>query len=67
MHRPRRHSGAWDEKSVGGDGAFFVIEGTAAGLYQVVQAQSRLEVGSAWCQQAHSTSCAAAMAWISAS
>jgi hypothetical protein len=38
-----------------------------AGLCQPVLARAELEVGPAWRQQAHSASCAAALAWISAS
>jgi hypothetical protein len=35
-------------------------------LYQLVLAQTRLAVGSARCQQAHSANCVVAMVWISA-
>jgi hypothetical protein len=38
MRQPCRHSGAWDEKSVAGNGTIFVTEGTMVGLYQLVLA-----------------------------
>jgi hypothetical protein len=64
--QPCHHDGGWGAKSIGGGGAIIVAEGFTAGLYQLVLTQTGLEVGSDRCQQAHSASCAAAIAWNSA-
>jgi hypothetical protein len=41
-----RHSGAWDEKSVAGDGASLITDDVAMGLHRPVLAQAELGVGS---------------------
>jgi hypothetical protein len=62
-----RPSGAWDEKSVGGNGANTSTEGITADLYRSASTRTRLVAGSDRCQRAHSTSCVVVMAWIYAS
>jgi hypothetical protein len=50
------------QKSVGGGGAILVMDGVSSDLYRSVLARTRLGVESEQHKQAHSTSCAAAMA-----
>jgi hypothetical protein len=66
-HLSYHHSGAWDEKSIGGAGASLAMDGVMVGLCHPVLAQTRLGVALNRCQRAYSASCVAAMTWISAS
>jgi hypothetical protein len=45
-HRPCHHTGAWDEKSVGGDGASLITDGIVTSLGRLDPALTELGVES---------------------
>jgi hypothetical protein len=44
MRRPCCHSGAWDEKSVGGNDVSLIVDGVTVVFYSLVPAQTGLGI-----------------------